>query len=107
MWVLMLCRPHRYRVSKLLLLYVCRTIAEQSPVSEQSNVIINYLTPGACHSDIFRDPVSLIQTQMMGAALALIARSTEVGSRALVDAVKPDIDVATHGAFLMDCKVFP
>lgn len=43
----------------------------------------------------------------MGIAIAIVARTTEVGSRTLVDAVKPEIEANTHGAFLMDCKIFP
>jgi hypothetical protein len=47
-----------YNVSKLLLLYSIREIAARSPVSQDSNVITNYMTPGACNSNIFRDDVS-------------------------------------------------
>lgn len=36
---------------------------------------------------------------------AVIGRSTEAGSRTLVNAVKPDQDVKTHGEFLMDGEV--
>jgi len=43
----------------------------------------------------------------MGVMIAIIARTTEAGSRTLVHAVKPDTGENTHGAFLMDCKVFP
>lgn len=97
----------RYRVSKLLLLYAVRSIAAQHPLSPKSNVIINYLTPGACSSDIFRDDIGWIQKVLISAMVAIIARTTEAGSRTLVHAVKPDIGEDTHGAFLMDCKIFP
>jgi hypothetical protein len=97
----------RYRVSKLLLLYAVRCIAAKSPISPRSNVIINYLTPGACKTDIFRDDGGWIQKAIMGVMIAIIARTTEAGSRTLVHAVKPEIGEDTHGAFLMDCKVFP
>lgn len=97
----------RYRVSKLLLLYAVRSIAAKSPISPKSNVIINYHTPGACSTDLFRDDVGWIQKALMATLVAIIARTTEAGSRTLVHAVKPDIGEDTHGAFLMDCKVFP
>lgn len=97
----------RYRVSKLLLLYAVRSIAAKSPVSPKSNVIINYLTPGACQTNIFRDDVGWIYRVILSILLGILARTTEAGSRTLVHAVKPDIGEDTHGAFLMDCKVFP
>lgn len=97
----------RYRVSKLLLLYAVRSIAAKNPVSPKSNVIINYLTPGACNTDIFRDDIGWIQKAIISALVAIIARTTEAGSRTLVHAVRPEIGEDTHGAFLMDCKVFP
>ena len=43
----------------------------------------------------------------MGAAVAMIARTTEVGSRTILHAAAPDVGEETHGAFLMDCKVAP
>ncbi|KAI9881577.1 MAG: hypothetical protein M1830_000141 [Pleopsidium flavum] len=97
----------RYKVSKLLLLYAVRSIAAQSPVSPKSNVVIDYLTPGACKSDIFRDDISWIQKLVMNTMVAMIARTTEVGSRTILHAAKPDIGNEAHGAFLMDCKVAP
>jgi len=97
----------RYKVSKLLLLYAVRSIAAKSAVSAKSNVVINYLTPGACQSDLFRDDVSWIQKFVMGIMVKIIARTSEAGSRTIVDAAKPEIGDETHGAFLMDCKVKP
>ena len=91
-----------------MLLYVIRSISDQSPVtSPQSNVVINYLTPGACKSDIFRDDMGWLQAVMQRIAVAMIARTTEQGSRTLVHAVKPDVGEKTHGKFLMDCKIYP
>ena len=98
---------YRYKVSKLLLLYSARSIAAQCPVSKRSNVVINYLTPGACKSDIFRDDIGWFQAFIQKIAISMIARTTEVGSRTIVHAVKPDVGEQTHGAFLMDCKVAP
>jgi hypothetical protein len=87
------------------LLYFVRILAKLSPLGPESNVIINNLTPGACKSDIFRDEVGWFKAMMMGLGMALIARTTEVGSRTLVHAINPDLDPRAHGAFLMDCKI--
>ncbi|KAB2570175.1 Short chain dehydrogenase sol3 [Lasiodiplodia theobromae] len=97
----------RYKVSKLLLLYGVRALAQLSPLTPESNVIIDNLTPGACKSDIFRDDVNWFQRIIMNLAISLIARTTEQGSRTLVHAVKPELGPEAHGAFLMDCKVAP
>ncbi|KAL9116386.1 MAG: hypothetical protein Q9187_007090 [Circinaria calcarea] len=97
----------RYNTSKLLLLYAVRSIAALSPVSPESNIIINYVTPGACKSDIFRDEASWISRVAMGIAVALVARTTEAGSRTYLDAARQDVSEETHGKFLMDCKIWP
>ncbi|KAH0349295.1 retinol dehydrogenase 12, partial [Aureobasidium melanogenum] len=97
----------RYKVSKLLLLYTVREMAARSPMGQDSNVIIDYVTPGACKSDLFRDDASWIQKLIMNIMIFIIARTTEQGSRTLVHAASPDISTNAHGAFLMDCQVFP
>lgn len=33
-------------------------MAARSPINQDSNVIIDYVTPGACKSDLFRDDAS-------------------------------------------------
>lgn len=48
-----------------------------------------------------------LRRAMMSVATFLIARTTEVGSRTLVHAAKPEIENEAHGAFLMNCKVAP
>jgi len=63
------------------------------------------MTPGMCKSDIFRDDTSWIVNFGKALMLFLLARSTEVGGRTLVHAVKPDLEVDAHGAFLMDAKI--
>lgn len=97
----------RYKVSKLLLLYATRGLASLSPVSPESNVVINYLTPGACDTDLLRDPQSWLANGIKNILFRLVGRTSEVGSRTLVDAASPDIGKETHGAFLMDCIVTP
>ncbi|ORY09689.1 hypothetical protein BCR34DRAFT_486925 [Clohesyomyces aquaticus] len=95
----------RYSVSKLLLIYTVRELAARSPIDADSNVVIDCLTPGACKSDIFRDEQGWFAAVIQSVMISLVARTTEVGSRALVHGVKPDIEDGAHGAFLMDCKI--
>ncbi|KAK8250226.1 hypothetical protein HDK77DRAFT_480197 [Phyllosticta capitalensis] len=97
----------RYKVSKLLLLYAVRALANASPLTEKSNVVINCMTPGACASDIFRDDVGWLQRKVMTTAVSLFARTTEVGSRTLVQAVSPMLGPEFHGAFVWDCRPAP
>ena len=70
----------------------------------QSNprVIVNCLTPGACKSDLIRERkgMSKLFITIMG---AIIARSTEVGSRTLVAAAAGGED--THGKYMADSRV--
>lgn len=84
-----------------------RALAESSPVSSESNVIIDYCTPGACKSEIFRDEVGRVKKMMMNIGIGMLARTTEQGSRTLVHCISPTLTKAEHGKFLMDCKVFP
>lgn len=96
----------RYMTSKLLLFYGVREIAARNPITPDSNVVINVMTPGACKSDIFRDSSGI--SGMIGVLIHdLLGRSTEVGGRTLIDAIKPDINTDSHGAFLMNRKIFP
>jgi hypothetical protein len=84
-----------------------RELAARNPITAQSNVVIDYITPGACKSDLFRDAMTRLQAILHAIAAILIARTTEAGSRTLVDAAKPDISPEAHGGFLMNCKVTP
>ncbi|KAF1923397.1 retinol dehydrogenase 12 [Didymella exigua CBS 183.55] len=95
----------RYGVSKLLLMWAVRDMAQRYPFSDQSDVLITCLTPGLCQSSIVRDEESWIVSILRRFAIGIIARSTEVGSRTLVHGVKPELGDECHGAFLMDCKV--
>lgn len=94
-----------YATSKLLLQYAIREIAAKSPVTPDSNVIVDAMTPGACKSNLFRDDVPKIVRAIADGIFAIVARSTEVGGGTLVDAIRPDLPVSAHGAFLMDCKI--
>jgi NAD(P)-dependent dehydrogenase (short-subunit alcohol dehydrogenase family) len=85
----------RYPVSKLLEVLVIRAIA---PSLAGTGVILDYLNPGLCHSELSRDA---------GFALTLLkfflARSTELGSRTLVAAAAAP--PAAHGKYMTDALV--
>ncbi|KAF1992218.1 NAD(P)-binding protein [Aulographum hederae CBS 113979] len=94
-----------YGMAKQLLHYGVRILAQMSPVTPESNVVINNHTPGACKSDIFRDDAGFALKVMMSIMVALVARTTEVGARTLVHAVEPQVGIESHEKFLMDCKI--
>ncbi|KAF2786043.1 retinol dehydrogenase 12 [Melanomma pulvis-pyrius CBS 109.77] len=95
----------RYSTSKLFLLYAIREIAGRSPVTPDSNVIVDVLTPGMCHSGLFRDDKPWLHSLIEGFMMHILARSTATGGGALVDAVRTDLPLEAHGAYLMDCKI--
>jgi retinol dehydrogenase 12 len=89
----------RYFDSKLLEVLYCRSLANaisQSP--KKPAITLNFLNPGFCHSELYRGGTVGIQIM-----LKILARSTEEGSRTLVNAVEGGKD--THGEYLSDCKI--
>ncbi|KIV85737.1 hypothetical protein PV11_01398 [Exophiala sideris] len=85
----------RYPTSKLLEVLVIRAIA---PKLAGSGVILNYLNPGLCHSELSREA---------GWGLTImkffLARPTEVGSRTLVASATAGPE--SHGKYMSDSKV--
>jgi len=95
----MLKKGHlRYNVSKLLEVFFVRALAPRLAESKKPELVLNYLTPGLCHSELARE---------MGSFFAVVkfflARTTEMGSRSLVDAAQGGKE--THGQFLYSCQV--
>jgi hypothetical protein len=90
----------RYNVSKLLEVFACREIALRHPV-DQLKVTLDFVNPGFCHSELIRDPglIRILTIPMK----ALLARTTEVGSRTLVDAGLRGPEA--HGKYLSDCQI--
>ncbi|ORY14321.1 hypothetical protein BCR34DRAFT_646719 [Clohesyomyces aquaticus] len=84
-----------------------RELANAMPFSEKSPVVITYVTPGSCDAGIVRKDDSSEHTLIGGliksVAMAVLARTSEQGSRTLVDAVRPDVLKESHGAYLRDC----
>jgi retinol dehydrogenase 12 len=89
----------RYPLTKLLDIFVARELAKLVPlVNGRPAVIVNSLNPGLCHSELGRE---------VGWWLAVLkfvfARSTENGSRTLVDAALQGVE--SHGEYLSTCQV--
>lgn len=96
----------RYNVSKLLEVFFTRELALRSPFprdpakkGDEGDVIINFLNPGLCHSELGRE----INTWGFWMLKLLLARSTEVGSRTFVHAAGAGQE--SHGAYLTECQV--
>ena len=104
----------RYSTSKLIQVLVVRELgarlsgrapaskasASESPPEPQA--VVNCLTPGLCYSGLGRDQAGL-QTVFFASFKALVARSTEVGSRTLVDGIVKGAE--SQGAYIADCQV--
>ncbi|KAI9750398.1 MAG: hypothetical protein M1815_001839 [Lichina confinis] len=92
----------RYNVSKLLEVFVVRELSGQLESSTKGKVVINALNPGLCYSELTRDA-----TGVKGLAVkifkALLARTTEVGSRTLVHAAGSGQE--SQGEYLSDSTV--
>jgi NAD(P)-dependent dehydrogenase (short-subunit alcohol dehydrogenase family) len=86
----------RYSVSKLLVLYVIRELAARMKASGKPVVIINTPNPSYCKSGLTRDMNATAPPDFM-------ARSTEMGSRALVHGLLAGPE--TNGHYLTNCHV--
>ena len=85
----------RYPTSKLLEVLVIRAIASKMA---NSGVVLNYLNPGLCHSELAREAGMSLKIMKL-----LFARSTEVGSRTLMAAAAAGPE--SHGKYMTDAKV--
>ncbi|KAI3581671.1 hypothetical protein IWW34DRAFT_693838 [Fusarium oxysporum f. sp. albedinis] len=86
----------RYYVSKLIVLYITREIAARLSASEKSSVIINAPNPSYCKSGLLREKQESTPPDFM-------ARSTEMGSRALVAGVLAGQE--SNGQYTNNCQV--
>ncbi|KAI5776251.1 short-chain dehydrogenase [Geopyxis carbonaria] len=87
----------RYNVSKLLEVFAVRALAARHP-AEELGVVVNYVNPGLCHSELARD-----SGWGLWAMKQLLARTTEAGSRTLVHAAT--VGAEAHGQYMSDCAV--
>ncbi|KAL9636485.1 MAG: hypothetical protein Q9204_002248 [Flavoplaca sp. TL-2023a] len=92
----------RYAVTKLMEILIVRELAARIDQSTKPRVVINCLTPGACHSDFDRELTGM-DLFIFRAIKFLLARTTEVGSRTLVAAAAAGEE--SHGKYMADSKV--
>lgn len=91
----------RYRVSKLLSLFIARALGESltnSSVAEDQSITVNCVNPGLCHSELARDAGWFLYIMKL-----LLARTTEYGARNLVWAALFEQDV--QGEYISDCAI--
>lgn len=86
-------------MTKLMEIFIVRELARRIA---EPKVIVNCLTPGACHSNFARE-MSGIGMYAFKAAAFVVARSTEVGSRTLVAAAGAVEE--SHGEYMADSRV--
>jgi NAD(P)-dependent dehydrogenase (short-subunit alcohol dehydrogenase family) len=94
--------PGRYAVSKLFQVFFVRELGKRIDSSEGPTVIVNCLTPGACRSDFDRESSGLRKV-VFSVLEALLARTTEAGSRTLVAGATAGLE--SHGQYMADCIV--
>ena len=95
---------NRYPTSKLLEIFMVRALAPRinSGPHADKPIILNCLTPGLCHSELVRDNKGITRV-MFEAVKFILARKTEVGSRALLAATEAGKE--SHGQYMADCVV--
>lgn len=95
----------RYQNSKLLEVLVVRRMAQLRP-AESYPVTIDNVTPGFCDSELTREINKGIMKYALYALKAIMARTTEVGSREYLHAAGTgaEEDMKLHGQFVWGSK---
>ncbi len=93
----------RYQVSKLLEVFFIRElvkeIAKKNSSKKEPDLIINFVNPGLCKSELSRDSGWGLTIMKL-----LLARTTEQGSRTeIYGAIEAGVE--SHGQYLDDCRV--
>ncbi|KZT39202.1 NAD(P)-binding protein [Sistotremastrum suecicum HHB10207 ss-3] len=100
------CNPevmrYRYCVTKALNIFFVRALAARLP--SYSNITVNAVTPGLCHSKITRD-LKGIGAAIYEVFVYLFARSTEAGSRTIVHAALSGSQENMQAKYLNTCRV--
>jgi len=100
------CTPkimgQRYPVSKLLNVYFTKALASKLPTS--TPLTVDCVNPGLCHSELTRD-ISGVLRLGVRVLKAILARSTEVGSRTLIHAALSGTQKDMQGKYLNKCQV--
>jgi hypothetical protein len=94
---------NRYAISKLIeVLFIRELVSRLKPSESAPPVIIDLVNPGLCYSNSGRD-MPLSQRVVFGILRALLARSTETGSRTLVHGAAAG--PTSHGEFMSDGQI--
>ncbi|KAG2135458.1 short-chain dehydrogenase [Suillus clintonianus] len=95
---------NRYHLSKLLEVMFVRELS--SRLSKPALVAVSAVNPGFCYSRLVRELESnLLIKFVLGIGRALLARTTEMGSRTLVHAAIEPGERERHGHYLSSCEV--
>jgi NAD(P)-dependent dehydrogenase (short-subunit alcohol dehydrogenase family) len=95
---------NRYPLSKLLEVMFIRELSSRLP--SPTLVAVSAVNPGLCHSRLTREADSNIFFKFaMRIYKGLLARTTEMGSRALVHAAIEPGERERHGHYLSSCEV--
>lgn len=92
---------NRYTLSKLLEVMIVRQMANRMK-KESTGVVINAMNPGMCKSDFARNKEGWRAWSLAGLS-ALLSRTTEAGSRTLLDAAGKGWE--SHGRYVNDGRV--
>lgn len=79
-------------------MFYARELAVRTKYNDDATVIINFVNPGFCQSELAREASWIIH-----AVRAIFARTTEAGSRTLVYAAQGGQE--THGQYVSNCRV--
>lgn len=95
---------NRYANTKLVSLLIMREVAERMRDSGKQQVALNMVDPGFCESEILREGTwAWYFKVMMAVSKALLARTSEMGSRNYVWAVSAGSQ--SHGMYIEDCAL--
>lgn len=94
----------RYFLSKLLEVMFIRELSSRLPAP--TLVAVSAVNPGLCHSRLMREADSSpLFKFVLSVYKGLLARTTEMGSRAIVHAAIEPNERERHGHYLSSCKV--
>lgn len=94
----------RYGDTKLLQVLLARELAGELTASTKPRVTLNTVNPGLCRTNLFQN-ASWLQSLFINLGFALLARTSEMGSRTLLAAATAPEE--THGKYMSDCQVHP
>ena len=83
-------------------MYAVQELADTMSASSAAKIIVNHVNPGWVVTEVMRE-WSGLKMIIFKIFRAILARSTEVGSRTVINAVAGGED--THGQYMDDCRI--